>query len=137
MRLSRRDRAAMTLSLCELRGSVTSYGSGVEALKHHDGCDWPPYLPPILADAEQELDDGIGDDLLMTDLRAWNAAHYRNRDLLRARLALLLRAVLRADSGDYGACDDDCYGCRWSHVSDNFVHDPPRRYRPLWEQVKP
>lgn len=55
--------------------------------------------------------------------------------LLRARLALYLRAVLRADRGDYGACGDDCWGCRWAHVSDGFDHDAPRKCHPLWEMA--
>ena len=61
--------------------------------------------------------------------------HWRTVPMLVARLVLYLRAVLRADRGDFGACPDDCWGCRWAYVSDDFEHAPPRHYIPLWEQA--
>jgi hypothetical protein len=98
VRLSRRDRAAMTLALCELRGS--SLSSAIGALQHTDG-GAVPYLSPILTNAQAVMDDAIQSAPLSP---GWYRAHYRNSDLIRARLALLLRAILRADAGDYGPC---------------------------------
>lgn len=147
MRLTRRDRAALTLALCELRGSATSYGSAIEALKHHDGGDWPPYLPPLLADCESEMDDAIAETV---GSREWYRQHYRNRDLLRARLALLLRALLRADAGDYGPLEWQCSRglhrvmawvnydratCRDCETAAH-MHRAPRRITPLWELAR-
>jgi hypothetical protein len=108
VRLSRRDRAAMTLALCEVRGSSIGLSSAIEALRHTDG-GAVPYLPPILVAAEAVMDDAIP---WTTGTKTWRTVHYRNRDLVRARLALLLRAILRADAGDTGPKRAVCPACR-------------------------
>jgi hypothetical protein len=78
VRLSRRDRAAMTLALCELRGS--SLSSAIGALQHTDG-GAVPYLSPILTNAQAVMDDAIQSAPLSP---GWYRAHYRNSDLIRA-----------------------------------------------------
>jgi len=67
----------------------------------------------------------------------WQPVHH-------ARLALLLRAVLRADAGDFGrwrGCDA-CDFCRLDHGRSTWANgwrrlcaEGTHRYRPLWEQA--
>lgn len=142
LRLTRRDRAALVLAYEEVRGG--SLRSAIEALKHHDGGDWPPYLPPVIVDAEAASDDAIPHPPAS---RAWYAAHYRFHDVLRARLALALRAILRADAGDYGVRSECvlCYGTTCGANDANCISDggccpchgalTNGRITPLWEQA--
>jgi hypothetical protein len=124
MKLSRRDRAAMQLALETLRGwrGHVAIEGAHDALRLADGA---------------ALD--IGHAVRRELLHAYDLAEIRRPDwvacrarLLRARLALYLRAVLRAERGDFGptvwlgctcACDGDNGG--WTH----------RRITPLWERA--
>lgn len=128
--LTRRDRAAMVHAYELLRDNASA---GNRAWR--EGA-----ATRVLADAETAL--RCSDLWAQVNAQRWRivgdgrddrAIYFLGTRLLRARLALYLRAVLRADAGDFGPCPDDCWGCRWSHVSDSFEHAPPRRITPLWE----
>jgi hypothetical protein len=105
--LSRRDRAAMELALEELRREDFVYRCG-----------------NVLAYGGR-----ISLDLIEEVTGAW----VRSR-LLRARLALLLRCLLRVDRGDFGAtvwvgCNCVCDGDNGGWV--------PAPVRPLWADAPP
>lgn len=113
MMLTRRDRAAMVLALeCIRRGD--SIGGVLLPL------DCAGTAARILA----------GD---VFDVWARDYAQGNDEVMLRARLALYLRAVLRADAGDFGhyfkTCTDDRCDC-WGRKKWNS-----RRIRPLWESA--
>jgi hypothetical protein len=147
--MTRRDRAAMRLALEVLRAEYGSAGLAADVLERGD-------------DAAEALGEAVeGQRNLDHHYRCCGGGPVSSaesaRRLLRARLALVLRAMLRADKGDYGeiACtgcgDSDSYhrpgdGCRdcWIEhwqltgqiISDN---ERPRyervRIAPLWERA--
>lgn len=138
--MTRRDRAALVLALECVRGSkVGGVAMAIDALCFTD-CD--PYLPPVLVDAEAKMDDAIEYAPASPE---WYRAHYHARDILRARLALLLRAILRADAGDCGKAR--CSGCRrvtrsstviaigWCSCCERDARWSRLPIRPLWEQA--
>ena len=127
MTLSRRDRCAMALALecCRADGDPadTLYYGGPMAT--------------LLAEAHTECSLELHDPWMerMTDTREVR--------LLNARIALLLRAMLRADRGDFGPwrcgecggeCerrDDHCYRIGEGELA--IPMTPTRRIRPIWE----
>lgn len=120
--MTRRDVAAMTWALCLARR-----GDYMEAIA-------------VLMRGPRDVADA-----------AYNARHYTYQRELRARLALYLRARLRAEAGDYGKGVSLCLGCRmwlfggvayrcsthrqWDRWTkcDGVVL---RRITPLWEQAR-
>jgi hypothetical protein len=80
VRLTRRDRAALVLSY--------------ELLRSHDAHDCEPFYALGCA-----ADGGVAWLVEEAAHVAYSPHGYR---LLRARLALVIRALLRADAGDYG-----------------------------------
>jgi hypothetical protein len=105
MKLTRRQRVGYAAVIATLRADITA--SVV-----------PSSLPPPVAFLSKIIAVCNGDRLDLTDR------------LTRARVALYLRAVLRADVGDYGQCIDcDCDVC-WRTL-------PAPVIRPLWEQAPP
>ena len=115
MTLSRRDRAAMTLALVLVRNRSIAE------------CVYTLFLG-------DEAAQSVGNATLWT-------ARVSDR-LLRARLALALRVLLRADAGDFGpaAYVDSlgrsfAYGDVWpASLAITFKRLP---VRPLWEAAKP
>jgi hypothetical protein len=110
--LSRRDRAACQLALECLRAAPRGEGwdHATSALEHGDRAG-PPLSRAL-------------------DCTASEYGHRRVGRLLTARLALYVRALLRADRGDYGptewlGCTCSCDGDRGGWA--------PRRITPLWE----
>jgi hypothetical protein len=133
--VTRRDRAAMTLAL--------------EVLRARGRLDPESALATVL----EVLFQGGVDSRRLRDwlFDAWLARHRRGRvrrrggwrRFLAARLALFLRAVLRADAGDYGPCVHFAGFGRDGHPLERG-HDPDpdgmrgwcwgrRGYTPLWE----
>ena len=92
MKLSRRDRAAMTLALECCRGRWMAVWSARTALYH--GTD-----PGPLFDAEPGPAVRLASTIDRIDRQFRTPDEAR---LLRARLALALRVLLRADREDYG-----------------------------------
>lgn len=97
--LRRRDRAAMALALEQVRArhglfaclAALTYGAAVSGCVRH----------------------------AMNDAWQWHFHHGRGPvpgDLLRARLALLLRVLLRVDAGDYVALECDTCGRPGDHT---------------------
>ena len=80
--MTRRDRAAMALALELLRGDEW-FGYVADALRHIDVLSW-----------------------------AFNEARLKSTpaSVLRCRVALLIRAALRADAGDLGRMVCTCFG---------------------------
>ena len=146
LRLSRRDRAALTLALECLRAECPSRG---------DRSAWD-----YLDDARNVLGIGSYAEGMAGAVHdaLYAAGPWRSARLLRARLALLLRALLRADalereSEELGlSC---AWTLRWCAVCDgcgeslpNYAigepvnvcpkrggHPVARRARPLWESA--
>ena len=127
MTLSRRDRAAMSLALECLR----EWARPVMA------------CAAVRAAAEVLFEGGDCANAIVCSLP--EIPMYQRSRLLRARLALYLRAMLRADRGDFGpyacprcGCDDyeptsggRCPDCRAHNVR---VYLAARRITPLWER---
>lgn len=117
--MTRRDRAAMVLAYQLLCGCGYDEQSITETLRCADNLDmWAAWV--------SACDSGV-----------------RLR-LLRARLALALRVLLRADAGDYGPRWERCDGCgydsrdRWAvewRLRGNCRRSPvtSRSYAPLWD----
>jgi hypothetical protein len=89
--LTRRERAAMQLALAIIRESVTEYGPGYRWI---DG-----YVCAVVSSADHTL--RLGQFLPLNDALFGSCCGTAPR-LVRARLALYLRARLRADAGDCG-----------------------------------
>lgn len=128
MTLSRRDRAALTLALVTLRSAQdrTDVAAGVGAL--------------LMGDPDSAAVGGLLLPIVNGPIEGVR--------LLRARLALLLRAVLRADAGDYGNADAFCEPCDgkgrmdWPREEYGAIcswcggQTPrSRQQRPLWESA--
>jgi hypothetical protein len=119
--MTRRERLAMEWALRELRRECL--GDALHALRRED---------------RSAVSMSIGTD-------AWDVWDTEDGRLLRARLALALRALLRADADDYGPTIVYCTGCGWRWDGRTTVrgrsdcHDverTTRRYTPLWEQAR-
>lgn len=128
--LSRRDRAAMVLAYEALR--LGHLGAAMDILGHGDE---EAYRLRVVARSEF--------DWVCFDRRE------RSYRLLRARLALLLRVLLRADAGDYGevTCErcgnrgdgthetgEPCGLC-WQTCVEPVPSYRPRHFAPLWESA--
>lgn len=119
--MSRRDRACLVLAL-----------EGARVARWPDG---PWMAPDFLAESDgPPLDVHRAWWAAAWDLARYDAGGPRwprsTERLLRARLALLLRALLRADAGDFGPTA--WAGCRCSCDGDNGGWQATR-YTPLWE----
>jgi hypothetical protein len=126
MKLTRRDRAAMQLALEVLRNHrrfpAVGLGQAADVLGYG-----PPRLEEWAAPAR------------------WSNRSPRSARLLRARLALYLRAVLRADAGHYvewrcSVCGEEAYAsarfCYRDGDGPNAIPmEPHRRITPLWERA--
>lgn len=139
-RLSRRDRAALVLAYEELRDNA----SGENRAWRHGACT------RVVARAK----DALGYTSVGIALRAEYAEmcrDYHSLRLLRCRLALAIRAILRADAGDFGPTREgpkvarplaEQTACAASHgfVAFCCVWEPRvmtrLRYVPLWEQAR-
>jgi hypothetical protein len=120
--MTRRDRAALSLALEVLRAEYGSAGLAADVLERGD-------------DAAEALGEAVeGQRNLDHHYRCCGGGPVSSaesaRRLLRARLALVLRAMLRADKGDFGptewhGCNCSCDGDRGGWL--------PRRITPLWE----
>ena len=116
--MTRRDRAAMRLALEVLRrGGWT--------------CIRDVRLVLVHGDAARELAAHV-------PAAQWSPGD-RIARLLRARLALYLRALLRADAGDYGRawcslCGPRCPGVCECWDMGRRLGPRTRRYTPLWER---
>jgi hypothetical protein len=121
--MTRRDRCALALALEVLRAESSQWAARLASDVLERGDDVAEALGEAV-EGQRSLDH-----------------HYRccgggpvssasARRLLRARLALVLRAMLRADKGDFGptewhGCNCSCDGDRGGWL--------PRRITPLWE----
>lgn len=128
MSLSRRDRAAMQLALEWLREN-------------------PWHMVDRIDAAERAL--FLGGSTSRRVQRGMHGFASRSQPwrMTRARLALCLRAVLRADRGDCGPKRKRCPACGWREGiasealtdamrdCDEWPRDEWRPYRPLWEQA--
>jgi hypothetical protein len=133
--VTRRDRAAMVYAAELLRGDCTDSAVRVLESEH------------IFGGALSEAASWV-----IEPRRA--SVYERRKRLLRARLALLLRALLRADAGDYGRLRCHCGNPVVTETSDKIgggVHEcfwcprcrewricgewPRRTCRPLWERA--
>jgi hypothetical protein len=137
--VTRRDRAALVLAYEQLRNSASG---GNRAWR--DGA-----VTRVVADAKLALRE-TPIDLAFRSAYADASRDYLALRLLRARLALLIRALLRADAGDYGPRDAwRCVACLSTRQTLNadsvpwfFVCDDcgarggewlaPPRWLPLW-----
>ena len=89
-----------------------------------------------------DVDDALRIGGPVTRVIRWSLRGDDSR-LLRARLALLLRAMLRADAGDFGrwvcpGCGEECYEAARYCYRDGTGElarpmVPHRRITPLWE----
>lgn len=102
------QRAAMRLALGLARRDVL------------DGPGWSPWASDLAAMLEVLARGGI-------DVPAWDGVGKRR---WRARLALYLRARLRAERGDYGPTEWHGRSCFCDGERDGWM---PRRIVPLWE----
>lgn len=139
MTLSRRDRLAAALALDCLRSDDGIHAAEALSASLRDGPFMWPYL--IWDSWERALADGD----------AFAVKRYGSWRLLRARLALLLRATLRADAVDFSrrrcaSCgsrytiaepDDDGLPSFWCGRERRWQSDGPgvwdRRITPLWQ----
>jgi len=115
----------MVLAMCQLRSGRHSLGRAIATLREGGG----------LGSAD------IGTAAFL----AWRDT---GSNMLRARLALYLRARLRADAGDFGQVSDCvlCFGSTCAVGDANCVSDGGccpchgrlvnRRITPLWEQAR-
>lgn len=134
--MTRRDRAALVLAYEVLR----AWGDpcGQRAAVHASG------LCSRALDALR-----LGDDVSRAIFDAYMSGPWIDPRLLRARLALLLRVLLRADAGDFGevACErcgsvgdgthergEACGAC-WVRYG-TWSSYRPRRYTPLWDAAR-
>jgi hypothetical protein len=132
--MTRRDRAALSLALEVLRAEYGSAGLAADVLERGD-------------DAAGALGEAVeGQRNLDHHYRCCGGGPVSSasaRRLLRARLALVLRAMLRADAGDYGPrmCRD-CGGpyprgvwepCRAGTEHWHGCRGVAAAYTPLWE----
>jgi hypothetical protein len=154
MRLSRRDRKAIDLAGDWLRASFSR--SRESHRKQRDG---DAVFRLEMAFDALDLGGDVADDLIASFTTRGGHALPRTRTL-RARLALLLRALLRADSGDFGRTWTDlvCSHCGRREVWDKAStmvctplyprvkgaclgileprrSDRIRRYTALWERA--
>jgi hypothetical protein len=120
MTLARRDRAAMTLALeCVRlfpRAGICDYGE----------CAVEMAVEALDLGTSEQIDDIRG------ALPRFNRGGLRGDcRVMRARLALLLRALLRSGAGDFGKREHEwCEQCSGFHA----WHAP---IRPLWESAPP
>jgi hypothetical protein len=121
--ITRRDRAACVLALICARSSAED---ARDALGHGGAI-----ASAILA-ARHPVPLGWTDDIHTAECAAW----LREWRIYRARLALYLRALLRADAGDCGPWTFKIVPTRSVLHADRRVRDH-RRIRPLWEQAPP
>jgi hypothetical protein len=133
--MTRRDRAALVLAYECLRSVDYDDPSGYLPWKRvysaecslRSGSDAFTGLIVALVEAQRADDAWIPDP-----------ASQCGR-LLRARLALLIRAVLRADAGDYGRMVCTCFGEPRdvaTHRDARYCEKPhPIRYTPLWQSA--
>jgi hypothetical protein len=107
LRLSRRDRKALELAYDWLLASLGRNRSGVRKHRVSDAA-WTIEMAMDTMDLGGDVCDEIRH--AMRGNRG-NVLRYPPR-LLRVRAALLLRAILRADAGDYGPCEAwRCVAC--------------------------
>ena len=133
MTLSRRDRAALTLAYECLRG----------------GAQDPPRTGGSIYEARAALESG-GRFARLLAYNTWCFGSTPARRMMSARLALYLRAVLRADLEDYGGTRTFCRECGyrsaghaawWSHGAGQEgrhgarVAIATRVICPLWERA--
>lgn len=123
MSLSRRDRYAMQLALEALR----YVNELADIWKCNDA-----YASLDKAMDALSLGRGPSDRILsaVVDYRSYDP---HNR-IQRCRLALLLRAMLRADRGDYGPREWVGCTCHCDGVNGGWQF---RRYVPLWDLARP
>jgi hypothetical protein len=122
--LRRRDRASLTLALDVLRGTVVTMEGDAAAVLDHGG--------PVAAGIACALHRGARE-------AGWQPAY--------ARLALLLRVLLRVDAGDYGKSRPVPTGIscrRVDHRHDSMgrcrslpcgCYEWSQSMRPLWERA--
>jgi len=118
VRLTRRDRAAMELTLCHLRALAVR--AGLDARAHTD-------FEPLRHGGEVARHIRRAVDRALSRPEDWGGEQRRK---VRCALALLLRALLRADADDFGpakwvGCTCSCDGDRGGMQA--------TRYTPLWE----
>ena len=126
--MTRRDRAALTLALCVLRESV------LPVVDDDDRSLSAEYW------ANEAICEVVGRGRLGDTEPTPDTCHRVTARILRARLALYLRAVLRADAGDRGrwwwaTSDSRRIRCRERYEPGAF-----RDYglaRPLWTDAPP
>lgn len=117
--LSRRDRAALELAY----GQLLRESGWLSYRNSRGGAYW--VLP-------------YGGDVASAIQAAWHMSRPSTGDrLIKARVALLIRALLRADRGDYGpvrftAVYDEMIG---AYIFGSSRCPSTRRYTPLWEQA--
>lgn len=137
--LRRRDLEAMRLALSCLRGRTVLD-------RESDSDEWLEQCSDMrLSDALCALKCasqwGVAGELC--EAVKW-ARKRSPRRLLRARLALLLRCLLRVDAGDYGPSgyvdvnDDDSPVWTWEDVwpANCDIRLQPLPIRPLWQDVR-
>lgn len=133
-RLTRRERAALSLALEVLRRGVADHGSGYRWIRGAAAFHVGSAYNALIYGRDDDGEDPVPHPGEHVDSR-----------LLRARLALYLRARLRADRGDCGRAWCPVCGRRvpLHHVSARYcltVHGGrrtrlSRRITPLWQQA--
>jgi hypothetical protein len=125
--LSRRDRAAMELTLCHLRALAVRPGL---AARQHTDFEPLRHGGPVARDVRRAIDRRLARP------EDWGG---ERRRAVRCTLALLLRVLLRADAGDMGPdglrCSCGRGGFPIEHAECEGEIDWWRGYRPLWEQA--
>ena len=159
-RLTRRERAALALTLdvlrrgpepdapCGCHGGMLHTEAGLDACTRCDGYGGIP--DPLIRHMQWAADILLAEDGGDATVHAWEAVVHSeargNERIVRARLALWIRARLRADAGDCGPTA--CTGCRreadrgeWAGLSCDWCgplsesHLDWRRITPLWQSA--
>ena len=120
--MTRRDRAALVLAYELVRGGKRDFPWAALAA-----------LRAAQSDFARTLADAVDDADYPDDCWGPGCGPRRRRfsRVLRARLALLLRVLLRAEAGDYGP--RRCVECERSAMIWHGHRGSTRRYVPAWE----